>query len=84
MTEKKAQYAGVRWQYALFAQLGDTIATTKELNRLGADGWEAYAVLLDNNGERVHFFKRPIAIDPPPDGGRAARPAPIDPPPDGG
>jgi len=51
------------------AMKAGTTAATEDLIRSAAIAFEAAT--------------RPVAIDPPPDGGRAAR-APIDPPPDGG
>ena len=92
MTEaKSAEYRRIAWEYAqvdtasLHAQKdGRGVDYETRLKTLGRDGWEAYAVVSFEGGGLRFFLKRPVTIDPPPDGGRLARPAPIDPPPDGG
>jgi hypothetical protein len=53
----------------------------EQLKKYGDEGWEAYAI-TQKDGQPVYHFKRPIAVDPPPIGGRL--PAPVDPPPIGG
>lgn len=84
MTEKKVEIRRIAWEYE---QVDTKNTPTRQyedrLKRLGQDGWEAYAVVGVDDGELRFFLKRPVTIDPPPDGGRATR-APIDPPPDGG
>ncbi|MGK3988213.1 hypothetical protein WME99_34545 [Sorangium sp. So ce136] len=34
------------------------------MNVLGSDGWEAY-MAVEVDGDRVHFFKRPVIVEPP-------------------
>lgn len=90
MTEKTKQIASQspQWEY----EEVDTASLSArrvdyrlQLKKLGEEGWEAYATVAFGEGGLRFFLKRPVLIDPPPDGGRLPSiPRQIDPPPIGG
>ncbi len=51
-----------RWEYAT---IGDSFET---LLAMGADGWEAYAVLEDARGQVTYYMKRPLPEEKPVEG----------------
>lgn len=55
-----AKPAVVKWEYKLEMYTTNSYGS-RELDKLGVDGWEAFAVYpYEANNEKV-FFKRPVA-----------------------
>ena len=55
-TTRAASAPATTWEY-LIVDTGSSNAETKDLNRLGAEGWELVTVTY--GGQRTFIFKRP-------------------------